>query len=123
MERQIIIDTSSILFALSNRKDLFAIVQESLPSYTIVISEGVLGELKKLAKSKKGSAGGARLALSIIESLEIQVVKDSSYVDSWVVSEWEKRNCAVCTNDSELKKRLTGKGAMVVTVTKDGKLR
>ncbi len=124
MENCIIIDTSSILFAASNRKDIFEAVRENFPGFTMVISEGIVRELSNHSNAGGKTAGSAGLALMIIDKTAgMQIEKSTGYVDDWIVREWKKRRCIVCTNDIKLKKRLREIGASVLSVTRAGILR
>ena len=119
----IIIDTSSILFALSNNKDVFEAVKLKDPSYEPLISLGILNELNGIGGSEKGKGKFANAALYMIKEHQPDIANSNATVDDWIVEEAEKRKCDVCTNDMELKKRLKEKGITVFTVSRSGELR
>ncbi len=119
-----IIDTSSILFSISNKKDIFAAAENSFPGTTIIISKGIMREISRHAKGRGKIAGPAGFAVLIIgQKTGLHIEKDAGYVDAWIVREWRKRHCIVCTNDRKLKKELSDEGAHVVSFTRAGTFR
>jgi rRNA-processing protein FCF1 len=89
--RYIIIDTSSILFGLRFNKNVFEIVRETyISNYKLVISKGIINELKRLSLAKSRLARNAKLALSIISLIKenerkIFIYKDSNInADNWI---------------------------------------
>ncbi len=123
MEHYLILDTSSIVFAVSNKKDILASANDAFIGYSILISRGVLRELKDLANGKSKYAGSANAALKMLEKASLELSPEIGHVDDWIVKESAKRRCAVCTNDAGLKKRLRETGAEVVSVTRAGTFR
>ncbi len=119
----VIADTSSILYAMSQRKDLFAIIAEELPGATILVSRGVITELEKLSKSKRKNSRDAKASLQALASASPEIAEDYSYVDEWIASESAKRECMVITNDAALKRRLRRSGARTLSVAFGGRLR
>lgn len=116
----IIVDTSSILFAMSNNVDLFARIEEQLGKGAVV-SKGVIRELKGIASSNKKSAGAAKAALDIIDRGGVRVADNSDYVDDWIMA--SKKSDIVCTNDTKLRDALRAKKVKVYTVSRSGELR
>jgi rRNA-processing protein FCF1 len=123
MEHYIILDTSSIVFAVSNKKEILTSANDAFIGYSILISRGILRELHELAKGRGKYSGSANAALKILEKASIEISPEVGYVDDWIVAEWEKRKCVICTNDVDLKKRLRSEGATVVSVTRAGTFR
>lgn len=121
--QELILDTSSIVFAAGNGTDVFAAIEEQMPGSAILLSKGVVRELNRISASKSRSGKAAALALQMLRQHKIHVLDDNSYVDSWIVREGSARKCAVCTNDKELKKKLRGAGVRVVSVSAKGILR
>ncbi len=117
----IIVDTSSILFALSNKVDIFMAIKEQ-SSQEAVLSQGVIKELTGIAASSKSKSKYARVALELIKKYGIKIEKDSGYVDKWILS-YANKHINVCTNDTKLKKALRGRGIIVYSVSRDGILR
>lgn len=117
----IIVDTSSILFGLSNRIDIFSRAKEQL-NLNPVISAGIIRELDLISKSKKSEHKYAKIALAMIEKHNITIEDESSYVDKWILKN-AKRFGSVCTNDMKLKKELKSRGIETYTLSRDGILR
>jgi rRNA-processing protein FCF1 len=119
----VIVDTSAIIFALENRKDIFASIEQAMPGSQILISNGIVEELEMIAASENKNRKSARAALALLAKHNIKPVGDHSYVDDWIVRESRMRRCAVCTNDMELKKRLKADKIKVLSVSWNGILR
>lgn len=120
----IIVDTSSIIFALSNKRDVFSAAKEQFPESRIMISKGVIRELDALGKGGGKDSRHARLAIALLSKhADITVQDDASYVDGWILSEAPRLKALVCTNDTGLRKLLKQKGVNTVTVSKGGILR
>jgi len=118
----ILLDTSSIVFAFSNKVDLFAKVEERLDAKPL-ISAGVMRELQKLSKRKTKEGRAAKMALQVIENHRIVILSDNGPVDDFLVRAGTEGRIAVCTNDIGLKKRLKSKGAKPLSVSRSGVLR
>ncbi|MGC8628916.1 MAG: hypothetical protein ACP5T4_01765 [Candidatus Micrarchaeia archaeon] len=119
----IFIDTSSILFSFGNKKDLFDNLLENFPGSRLIISQGVMGELEKLAATRKRISSYAKIAIKeISNNKSIIVEKNKQVPDLWLLGK-AKKSTYICTNDIALKQKLKRKGARVVSVSKDGKLR
>ncbi len=117
----IIVDTSSILFALSSKVDIFNAIKEEL-NFEPVISKGVVNELKKISSGSKANGKYAKVALQLIEKYHIKTDPDSKYVDDWILS-IAKEHENFCTNDTKLRNALKGKGARVYVISRSGELR
>ena len=116
----VIIDTSAILFAMENRKDIFASVEEAMPEAQILISNGIVEELEMISASGNENKKAAKAALALLAKHSIKALKNHDYVDDWIVRESKLRNCTVCTNDMELKKRLKAEKIRVLSVSWNG---
>ena len=121
--QELIVDTSAIVFAAENSVDVFASILDQLPGYDILISKGVVNELERLSGSKTRKGRAAKLGLRILRAHTVTVLKDESYVDSWIGKESARRKCDVCTNDRALKERLRRLKVRVVSVSPKGILR
>lgn len=117
----IIVDTSSILFGLSNRIDVFKKVGEQF-GLSPVISKGVFNELTALSKSRKSTSKYAKVALSLIDRYQIKMDENDIYVDKWILSA-AKAYGKVCTNDTKLKTALRARGITVYSISRDGILK
>lgn len=122
-KKSIVIDTSSIIFGLSKKIDVFERVRDEFPGYEIIMPSGVIGELKKIGKERKNESASARYALGVIDKHTLRFVPSYSFVDEWLLEKAEGMGCVVCTNDRELRKRLAAKGVTVVSVSVGGALR
>lgn len=121
--QELIVDTSAIIFAAENSVDVFASILDRMPGYAILVSKGVVNELERLSGSRTGKGRAAKLGLRILRAHAVTVLKDESYVDSWIGRESVRRKCEVCTNDRALKERLRRLNVRVVSVSPKGILR
>ena len=96
----IIIDTSSILFGLENKVDVFKAAEDQL-GLKPVISKGVLRELRRKLGGKGRDGKNASVALELIGRYKVRIESDESYVDKWIIyaAKYFKN---VCTNDTKL---------------------
>jgi rRNA-processing protein FCF1 len=116
-----IVDTSSILFALSNKVDIFNAVRAEL-GMTPMISKGVINELTRISNDTRANGRYAKVALRLIDRYGVKTDPDSGYVDDWMLS---KANdpANFCTNDTKLRNALKGKGAKVYAISRSGEFR
>jgi rRNA-processing protein FCF1 len=119
----IIVDTSSIVFALSNMKDPFQAVRETSPYYSPVISDGIIRELGAIKARGEKNSKYAAAALLLVPLSNVEVVKDASPVDRWIERYAKKAGYAVCTNDVALKKSLKKARIRAFSITRSGTLR
>ncbi len=122
-KREIIIDTSAMLFGLANRKDAFRSAEEQYPDCVALVSRGVIRELEGLSSGRGRKAGDARTALLILKSRRVKIDKDTGMVDDWIFARATGTGAMVCTNDSELARKLCREGIGVVRMGRDGRLR
>jgi rRNA-processing protein FCF1 len=120
--KSILVDTSSIVFALSNNKDIFAVIEEKLEA-KVVISQGIVRELQRLGSKRNKEGRAAKLAMEIMRLHDIEVLPDIEKVDDFIVKTGAAGKMAVCTNDLGLKKRLLGVGVRALSVSQKGILR
>ena len=64
--REVLVDTSSILFGFANKRNVFESLGDSMPGYMPVISKGVVRELEKFSNSRTNRRPGAAAALAYI---------------------------------------------------------
>lgn len=119
-----IIDTSSILFALRCRRDVFEALGRQLPSFRPMISKGVLRELEGISSNRGKRGALARYALLALKSKKVDVHNISARVDSWIARQAAKtRGSIVVTNDTELAERLASKGIVCFKFSRSGALK
>ena len=119
----VIVDTSSIIFGISNSIDVFEKISEMLPGCVMLISNGVQRELKGIGLGKGRNSKYARISLELIGKKKLTVRRDDGNVDAWILKETASGKCAVCTNDTKLRRSLRQNGAKVLTLGMDGRLR
>ena len=112
--RNIVIDTSSILFGLKFNKNVFEIIKkEYISNYKIILSKSIINELLRISKTKSKVAFNARTALSIISLIKenerkVFIYKASNInVDKWILELPERfPDLIIITNDTLLAKKL-----------------
>ncbi len=121
--RSIIVDTSSIIFGLSKKHDVFGKLAERFPGYGISISQGIMNEIKGIAGGSGRYSKSAKVALELIKkNKSIEIDGSRKYPDDWMVDK-ASEDMIICTNDTALKKRLREKGAAVISISINGILR
>ncbi len=122
---EVIIDTSSILFGISNKKDAIDAAHAMFPSYPIIISEGVLRELGGISHNEGKRGKSAKTALELIRRKykNIKVYDNNTNVDEWILGKAQSSDCIVITNDSALCKKLKARGTRCLKLAVSGMLR
>jgi rRNA-processing protein FCF1 len=121
---EVFIDTSSILFGFSNKRDVFESVRGMFPSATTVISKGVIRELRGLSGNKGRKGSNARAALIAVKAKKVKVDNNTGNVDRWILSAAASTpDSVVITNDTDLGRALKRKGTVVFKISRDGSLR
>jgi rRNA-processing protein FCF1 len=124
MKKFAAIDTSSILFGFSNKKDVFEIAARALPQYKQVISLGVLRELHGISLNKGRRGASARAALEAIKYKNVYVEDIDYSVDRWIFLKVRGTPGSVAvTNDTDLCKKLKSNGLRCFKLSRDGELR
>ena len=119
----IIMDTSSIIFSLTSKRDPFQAVRDTPPYYIPMVSEGMLRELQSIRARREKYSKYAAAALLLIPLSNVEIVKDMSSVDAWIMGYAKKTGSAVCTNDIALKKALKKAKIRAFSMTRSGTLR
>ncbi len=121
--RYVIVDTSSIIFGLSNKVDVFSAIKAKDPSLEPLISMGIMNELNRIRDSWGKFSKFAAAGIYLISRHEPDIANTKEGVDDWIVSEASKLGCSVCTNDMALKRRLKAKGIEVFSISRSGAVR
>ncbi|MCL4403617.1 MAG: hypothetical protein M1500_03235 [Candidatus Marsarchaeota archaeon] len=120
----IILDTSSILFAAANKKDAFKAIEAKFPNCKIMISTGVLRELRGISSNAGRRGAAAKLSLEMLGYKKVNVDNVSGNVDSWISRKASSPGVrAIVTNDDQLARKLRGGGAAVFKISREGFLR
>jgi rRNA-processing protein FCF1 len=123
--RPIIIDTNFLLIPFRYRIDILRELDYLVEaSHTFVISSKTLKELKKIGKKVGKDGMAARLAIKLVEanSTRIEIIESEEHVDDWIAVYSKAHRAIVCTNDSELRRRLRARSIKVVTMKSKSKL-
>lgn len=119
-----IIDTSSMLFGISLRKDAFEIAGRRFHRCTFLASRGIIRELGGISKNSGRKGASARAALSLIRVKNLKVDSDNGSVDSWIASTAARHNnIVVITNDTLLFKKVRSFNRNVFKLSKSGTLK
>jgi hypothetical protein len=126
--RKVIVDTNMLLVPGQFKVDIFTEIDRVMDEpYEIVVLEGSLAELKKIAETGSGEdKRAAKLAAMLVEhmrkrdfastgnckALKIVAGSPDKYVDDAILEIAEDE--LVATNDGELKRRLLDKGVRVI---------
>jgi len=117
--RLIVIDTNFLLLPFKYKiniiKELDYLVEKN---HQLVISSRTMDELAMIGKKIGKDGMAARLAMKMIDAAGkgFLVVESSDIVDDWIVSYASKNNAMVCTNDSQLRRRLKALKLKVITM-------
>lgn len=123
--RPIVIDTNFLLIPFRYRIDILRELDYMVEaSHVFVVSSRTLTELKKIGKKIGKDGMAARLALKLVEAnaARIDTVESEEHVDDWIVRFAKANRAIVCTNDSELRRRLRAAKIKVVTMKSKSKL-
>ena len=109
MIKKIILDTNFLVDSLKFKIDIFSELRRILDvNYEIFVLDKTLEELKKIKKEK--------LILKLVEEYNVGIIEtDEGTVDDLIV-DLVNENYIVCTNDSELKKRVKEKKLSIITI-------
>ena len=120
--KYVIIDTSSILFGLANRKSAIDAVRSELGE-RVLVSKGIISELSSIS-TRKGTRGAeAKAALWELSLKKIKIEANSKYPDLWIKqSVANPEIAAVVTNDTKLASAIKSK-ILVFKLFREGRLR
>ena len=124
MVRKIILDTNFLLIPYQFKVDIFSEIDRIiLEKYQLYILDKTLDELEKIVKDKEQKGKNklaAKLALLLVKAKDVKIIKTKKdkLVDDLIV-ELADKDTIVCTQDTELKKRLPCK---IITLRQKKKL-
>ena len=119
-----IIDTSSMLFAFSYKKNLFDIAKYAFPGNKQLVSKGIINELTRISHNKGSKGTYAKIALLELKSKKVSVDNITGNADAWILNKARaSKDIVVITNDSALARSLLSEGAKVFKIAKSGILR
>lgn len=98
-------------------------LKEEYPEYEIIISKGIIRELKRLASTKKKNGRDAKIALLTLQGKNPTINKNDGYADEWIIKEASTTGALVCTNDTKLRRKLRSEGVSVVAIGVGGQFR
>lgn len=121
MKRTIILDSNFLLIPFQFKINIFEEIERLLEGpHEIIVTSGVLKELKRLSKGKKRGSFAARVALKIIENNKekIKLVKGNEKITDNEIIEIAARceEPVVCTNDIILRRRLKKQGIRCIVL-------
>lgn len=122
--KQVLIDTSSIVFGFSYNRNVFETAKREFSGYELTVSKGIIKELNRLSMNKGSKGLRARVALLELKAKKINVDNISVYADKWILDKALKnRNYIVITNDTILARKLSLSKVKVYKISKSGILK
>jgi rRNA-processing protein FCF1 len=119
-----VIDTSSIIFGASSRKDAFSIARSTFQGTEAVISTGILHELEGMANNKGKKGADARTSLEMIKNGRVRIIRNDSYPDTWIRNIAARyKNAIVITNDTALFNQIRKTGGKAFKLSRSGILK
>jgi uncharacterized protein len=106
--KNIILDTNTLIAISEFKIDIFSELRKACDfRYTVNIVRGTIDELEKIVKEQRGKYKlAAKLALSLLNAKEVNILPETGYVDNILV-DYSKKGYLILTQDIGLKKRLT----------------
>lgn len=108
MIRKIILDTNALMAIAEFKIDLFVELENCCDfKYKLFVLSGTIDELKRIKKNQRGKfKWGAKLALALIKTKNVKIIKERDNVDDILVG-YSKKGYLILTQDIGLKRRLT----------------
>ncbi len=122
---KVFVDSNFWLIPYIQKIDIFSEIERLVPeNYELVVSDGVIDELKKIQETGKGKDKvAAKIGLELIEKKAIRIIPEIESVDSLIIEISEKeKEVVVCTNDKELRNRLRRKNVKTIGMKEKEKL-
>ncbi len=120
MTKQVMIDTNFFMVPYSLGIDLFSELERLLPGFEPVTLSSVVDELLSIKKTSGKDAIAASIGLQLIEKRGIGIINSHMETDDAIVELASRGKIPVCTNDTELKRRLIRSGVRVICVRGKG---
>ena|SRR3989338_5725771 len=113
--KKIILDTNFLMIPFSLKVDIFRELERILEEpYEICVLEGSLRELDHILASQKGKdRDAAKFALAMVKAKKIAMLSSRQHVDDELVA-WAGKGAIIATQDAELKRRVRGKGGLIL---------
>ena len=121
--KYLIIDSSSMLFGFSNNNNVFDIASGEFHGITMLVSAGIVGELRSISRNKGEKGRCASIALMELRAKKIEI-DNIKGADEWIFGKARSNTGSiVITNDTELAKRLLDCGIKVLKLSRSGILK
>ncbi len=123
--RPVVLDTNFLLVPFRFKIDIIRELDYLIDkSHRFVIASGTLTELRRIAKSVGKDGMAARLALKLVAAMKdkMEVARSKGHVDDWIAAYAAENRAIVCTNDSELRRRLRALDIKVVAMKSKSRL-
>tara|TARA_Y100000310_G_C20216938_1_gene593942 strand:- start:40 stop:408 length:369 start_codon:yes stop_codon:yes gene_type:complete len=106
--KKIILDTNSLMAIAEFKIDIFSELEKACDfNYETHTLSGTIDELNKITEEQRGKyKRAAKLALTIIKTKKVKIIKSVGNVDNKLV-ELSKKGNIILTQDIGLKRRLT----------------
>ncbi|PIN74189.1 DNA-binding protein [Candidatus Woesearchaeota archaeon CG10_big_fil_rev_8_21_14_0_10_45_16] len=105
--KTILVDTNALMAIGEFGVDIFSELDRCSDfPYKVAILEGTISELEKISQEQRGKYKlAAKLALSIIKSKNVKVIKSLGNVDD-LLTAYSRKGYLILTQDMALKRRL-----------------
>ncbi len=115
--KKVIIDTNFFVLISEKNIDIFREIQELvIGEYELVITSKILSELKHIAKTNTNAKFGLNILNTKINSGEIKLIENFQHPDDFILIFIKNNEVIVCTNDSDLRKKVKKMGAKVISL-------
>jgi rRNA-processing protein FCF1 len=114
---KIAVDTSFLIFMVKRKIDINRINELFSGPIELYTSKGVINELENIINSEKRDASYAKLALSLLKKLNLEIIENKNTPDDWLM-----KQKIIATVDIPLSKKAQEKGVRVINITKSNKL-
>ena len=113
--KKIILDTNFLTIPVQFNLDIFEEIDKVMEEdYELFTTDGVIKELKKLAKSKGKDAVAARIGLELIERKNIKIIGTKKKDTDKGIIELADENTMIATNDKILRQKLKNKSLKTI---------